>query len=1154
MFLRLKPILLTALFSAIFLLAFSREPLPKTLLWRISGNGLQKPSFLYGTFHLNDKRLFQFTDSVYHSIETSQGLAIEVNPDEMAAYFVNKLFDEIGKGKKLKDLLSEKDYEKYSGVLSKKLKKPADKITSNDILKEKNKWMSDYFEKGEMPTFMDAYLYNIARRQGKWLGGIEDLSDQTSLRDDLIDQSDITAILHSEKGEADKAMEEMIRLYTSQNIEGIDSFTNETSSEKQKDLILIHRNIKMARRMDSLANERSMFFAVGAAHLPGDSGVIQLLKDRGFNVEPVISANKIAPDKYTFTEVPIPWQKVTDDQNYYSTSMPGNPAEIKMYGVVKMKFLLDLFNFKGYCTMASAIPGNITNHDSLLDRMGKGMYKNTKNVEVNKLSKNGIPGKEFIYTVDNYTNRVQIYFQNNIAYMALISAMKKSGVSDESAIRFFDSLSIRKNIPVVAAEQMFSFNDPLMGVSLNAPAELTFNKELSKSNEGWKVRTFSGVDAHTGSYIFLMSKDATDGLYIVDHRAIFEDLAKKYRELYPKVTEKDRTVNGRFFRELTCTGNKDNPSIHMRIIIAVANNRNIIFSIVGDKTSIYNKQVEDMFSSVRINIKSTAAWNTQQARDSSFTVWAPQPLKRIEATEDAKAYTVTYDSTTAMSFMIFEDTLGKYNWYESDSAFWHENIHFNTETDSVIYDKREKILSGETRSALLESKNKNVFTRTKMLVNGNILYKLFGFGDREILQEENAEKFFNSISFKNAATGNYITISKASLILQDLTSTDSATRVQAYTAITDAPFSKNDLVSLRDALFKNYESPWRDEDHYNSVAVNRRISNKLQKMQDTSAVNFIEKEYPALKSEMRPLALATLAGINTTDSYSALARLLDKTAPIDRFEYSFFGNLEDSLSLTAEIYKHLLPFAKDSVNAPSIAELMLTLVDSGFIKITDIAASENQFIETAKSLLPFYKTNTADSSNYNYDIYSLLKLIGRYNSPVGIQTVKSYLSAKEPYLLKVAALILLEKNEEVNASVFTTIAADRSMRTRLYDDLKEKNKTSLFPRKYLTQSYFAESLVYNAASDEDLPSSLKFLMQKQGTYNGKTYNFFLYKVTYGEGDDISSYLGIAGGFSSNANNIEPLDDVSGVYWEEQFSQDNISKFFKAYLKSLEEEK
>jgi uncharacterized protein YbaP (TraB family) len=154
-----------------------QQSYPKSLLWRISGKGLPQPSYLYGTMHLTDNRLFNFGDSVYQAIEKTAGLAIEVNPDEMGAYYVNKMFDDV-EGSKLQKILNDKDFKKYSGPLSKKFKKPAADITTNDIVTEKNKWLNDYFEKGEMATFVDAYLYDIARRMGKWVGGVEDITDQ----------------------------------------------------------------------------------------------------------------------------------------------------------------------------------------------------------------------------------------------------------------------------------------------------------------------------------------------------------------------------------------------------------------------------------------------------------------------------------------------------------------------------------------------------------------------------------------------------------------------------------------------------------------------------------------------------------------------------------------------------------------------------------------------------------------------------------------------------------------------------------------------------------------------------------------------------------------------------------------------------------------
>ena len=83
--------LLIFFFSPVHLSA--QDTSSKTLLWRISGNGLQKPSYLYGTMHLKDRRLFFFGDSVYKSIEASDGFAMEIDPNELIDSLLAKIGD-----------------------------------------------------------------------------------------------------------------------------------------------------------------------------------------------------------------------------------------------------------------------------------------------------------------------------------------------------------------------------------------------------------------------------------------------------------------------------------------------------------------------------------------------------------------------------------------------------------------------------------------------------------------------------------------------------------------------------------------------------------------------------------------------------------------------------------------------------------------------------------------------------------------------------------------------------------------------------------------------------------------------------------------------------------------------------------------------------
>ena len=155
---------------------------PKTLLWRISGNSLKKPSYLFGTMHLEDRRLFMFGDSLYRCLERAEGFAMEVDPDSaMMEIFramnepdTTRLLSETVSKKQL-DRIRKSSYERY-GVAPEKITRKQAWMLSREYGRTKK---SD-----DMNTPVDTYLYNIAKRQGKWVGGIEDLQDQFNLSDE----------------------------------------------------------------------------------------------------------------------------------------------------------------------------------------------------------------------------------------------------------------------------------------------------------------------------------------------------------------------------------------------------------------------------------------------------------------------------------------------------------------------------------------------------------------------------------------------------------------------------------------------------------------------------------------------------------------------------------------------------------------------------------------------------------------------------------------------------------------------------------------------------------------------------------------------------------------------------------------------------------
>jgi uncharacterized protein YbaP (TraB family) len=1129
---------------AITTCTYSQQPFPKSLLWRITGKGLKQPSYLYGTMHLTDNRLFQFGDSVYQAIERTAGLAIEVNPDEMGAYYVNKMFDEM-EGTRLQNILNEKDYKKYSAALAKKFKKPASDITTHDILAEKNKWLNDYLEKGEMSTFVDAYLYNIARRQGKWVGGVEDITDQAGLLDELVDKSDIDFLLAGDssymKTTSNRMMEHMVELYTNQDLTGIESMSSGESPE-YKDALLIRRNIKMARRIDSLTTLRTMFIAIGAAHLPGDSGVIHMLQQKGFTVEPVYSSKKIDSKNYVFKEVRLPWTETADPQGLYKISMPGNPVNLKLYGLIEMKYLFDVFSLSNYCTMAVVNPRGTTNKDSMLNELAQRMFHSSKKLTPKKVVNNGIEGREYQQVIKGENVRMQAFVYDNVVYLAFIYAIKEAVLTSEDANTFFSSFNISKTpLPVTGS---YTFADSVMGISFISPTEVTYNKKMSSDkDEGWHVSAFTGTDISNGMYIMVFSKDVQPAHYLTSDSVIQNGLVNGIKNQYADLQVDTIMLQG--YKGIHLQGaHSDQPGLSMEAVSLIKNNRNIVLLVISDSIHIKAPITRNIFSTLRFIPPAVMPWRQHVSPDSALSARLPGPFRVFDNGE--RRFLYAFDTTTASSYYIISDTLSKYTWYKQDSLFWRETVKRYTRDDSLINEK-DIHFNGQSAREILIQEN-IIYKRMRLLQQDGVVYEVMVSGDTGFVYNDDATAFLNSFSLRAPVKHpDFLTQSKATLLLQDLTSNDSMTRRQAYHKLDDVSFNREDLPQLRQALFKQYLSPY-----FNQLKddINLRLADVLGKLMDTATIAFIKGNYPLLTGEeesFRETALATLAAGKTKESYAALAQLIDEYgAPAAGIGYKCLSVLKDSLALTVPVFPVFLKLANDTAQSPIVANLALALKDSNLLKQEQLVPVQPDFIKAAKQLFPSYKNEKYKS----YIIDDLLKLIGSFNTPAGNATLTTYLSCKDLNIRKIAAVQLAINKQTVPADVWLKIAADRSMRVQLYNELKDLKKSALFPKQYATQQYFAESAINEIASDDYNVQKMTFLSKRTATLKGKTYTFYLYHVVM-EDDDPAGYLGIAGGYKPGSTSLELAEDINGLYWDETFKANRINVFFKAFLKSME---
>jgi uncharacterized protein len=261
-----------------------------TLLWRVSGNDLKQPSFLFGTFHLLCKEDIHFSDALKRAIKSSDEIYMEMDLDDPSTMLSGMLYMNMKDGKKLQDLYTPEEYQRLQNYFSDTLQMPM-------MMFQKAK---PYFLVALLypkmmncatPAGIEEELMKIAKEDKKEIKGLETMQFQASVFDsipyewqakELLKNIDSFSVYKSE-------FEQMLDLYKKQELDSMRNMItkSEFGSEKYEDLLLNDRNKNWVKQLKEIMKNESVFVAVGAGHLVGDFGLINLLRKEGYKVEPL---------------------------------------------------------------------------------------------------------------------------------------------------------------------------------------------------------------------------------------------------------------------------------------------------------------------------------------------------------------------------------------------------------------------------------------------------------------------------------------------------------------------------------------------------------------------------------------------------------------------------------------------------------------------------------------------------------------------------------------------------------------------------------------------------------------------------------------------------------------------------------------------------
>jgi uncharacterized protein YbaP (TraB family) len=280
----IKTILIVFAFISTHAMNAQSTKFENTLLWKVSGNGLEKPSYLFGTFHALCGKNFVIKSKVDSAFSKTSKLVLELN-------------------------LADSNEIKIMGQsaispipLTKKLTN--EQVTKLDaILKDKVGVPLKQFDNYSLETIMSVLMLKelgcndikscelefIAKAKEKRINvvGLEKVSEQFAILQKSFTDDEYINYFQTINPEM---MNTLTKAYLSENITELYEMTTteELIPKTRKQILLDERNLNWTKIMPSMMQKESIFFAFGAAHLGGENGVINLLRKAGYKVDAVL--------------------------------------------------------------------------------------------------------------------------------------------------------------------------------------------------------------------------------------------------------------------------------------------------------------------------------------------------------------------------------------------------------------------------------------------------------------------------------------------------------------------------------------------------------------------------------------------------------------------------------------------------------------------------------------------------------------------------------------------------------------------------------------------------------------------------------------------------------------------------------------------------
>lgn len=291
---------ISCLFSSLLLLLFSQLSLASTLtgstLWKIEKQvgSKQVSNYVFGTVHLPDLRVANFPLSLQSSLDQVNTIVLEVILDpETMQQLAQRMQAKSGRG--IDSILTQQQLEKLQTALVKR-------NLSINTVKHLKPWliatqlMLPAHSAANASLTLEMQLSEYANARNAKLAQLESADEQLDLFDTLPESEQIELLMSSVNSldKVDDLTEVLMQAYLQGNLEKIIEMNDKLSAEEKnprlQDLmtkLVQKRNQLMFQRMQKYIQKGHTMIAVGALHLAGEEGLLNLLQQQGWTVTPL---------------------------------------------------------------------------------------------------------------------------------------------------------------------------------------------------------------------------------------------------------------------------------------------------------------------------------------------------------------------------------------------------------------------------------------------------------------------------------------------------------------------------------------------------------------------------------------------------------------------------------------------------------------------------------------------------------------------------------------------------------------------------------------------------------------------------------------------------------------------------------------------------